>query len=399
MPSRSLDFPVFDADNHMYETTDALTKHLPKRYAGAVDYVDVRGRPKLMVNGHISHMVPNPTFARVARPGTAEDYFKGKNPEGLSFREFVGDPMEVIPAFQAPEPRIQLMDEQGLDRALIYPTLASLIEERTRDDVELTIAVMHALNEWIHETWTFAYEDRLFATPIISLAIVDKAIEELHWCLERGMRTFLVRPAPVPSIRGNSRSMGLPEFDPFWQEVVNVGIPVTFHAADSGYQRHLDEWEGGGEYLSFAASALREVVMAHRAIEDTMGALICHGALSRFPTLDVLCVENGSGWVRGHLETLKRAYEIMPKEFAEDPVAVFKRNVFVHPFLEDDVPGIVDLLGADHVLFGSDYPHPEGIGDPITFVDELAGLPDEDVRKIMGGNLARVMGVHTAVPV
>jgi predicted TIM-barrel fold metal-dependent hydrolase len=58
--------------------------------------------------------------------------------------------------------------------------------------------------------------------------------------------------------------------------------------------------------------------------------------------------------------------------------------------------GVVDVLGADHVLFGSDFPHPEGIGDPITFVDKLEGLPDADVRQIMGGNMHRLMG--TPVP-
>ena len=73
------------------------------------------------------------------------------------------------------------MDEQGIDRALMFPTLASLVEERMRDDPELIHAVIHALNEWIHETWQFNYEDRIFATPVITLPIVDKAIEELEW--------------------------------------------------------------------------------------------------------------------------------------------------------------------------------------------------------------------------
>jgi predicted TIM-barrel fold metal-dependent hydrolase len=79
--------------------------------------------------------------------------------------------------------------------------------------------------------------------------------------------------------------------------------------------------------------------------------------------------------------------------FDEDPVAVFKRNIFVHPFHEEDPRGLVELLGADNVLFGSDYPHPEGLADPITFVDELKGLPENDIRQVMGGNLARLMGV------
>ena len=318
MSPRSLPYPVFDIDNHMYETEEALTKYLPKQHRGKVGYVEVKGRPKLVVKDHISHMIPNPTFARVARPGSAEDYFLGKNPDGLNFREFIGEAMDVIPAYQAPAPRLALMDELGIDRCVMYPTLASLIEERTTDDVILTHAIIHALNEWMHEHWTFNYEDRIFATPVVCLPLVDEAIKELHWCLERDIKTFLIRPAPVPSRFGGSRSMGLPEFDPFWQEVVNAGIPVTMHASDSGYQKHLMEWEGGDEYLSFAPSALREVVMGHRAIEDTLAAMICHGALSRFPDLKILCVENGSGWVRNsaratqhrvqdHAEGIRRA--------------------------------------------------------------------------------------------
>ena len=82
MSPRSLPYPVFDIDNHMYETEDALTKYLPKQHRGKVGYVEVNGRPKLVVKDHISHMIPNPTFARVARPGSAEDYFLGNNPEG-----------------------------------------------------------------------------------------------------------------------------------------------------------------------------------------------------------------------------------------------------------------------------------------------------------------------------
>lgn len=77
---------------------------------------------------------------------------------------------------------------------------------------------------------------------MICLPLVDEAIKEFHWGLERGMKTFLVRPAPVPSRFGGSRSMGLPEFDPFWEEVVNAGMPVTMHASDSGYQN--TSWSG-----------------------------------------------------------------------------------------------------------------------------------------------------------
>src|SRR3546814_1955195 len=94
--------------------------------------------------------------------------------------------MRAIPAFREPAPRIELMDELGVDRALMFPTLASLLEERLRDEPDTIHAVIHSLNEWIHETWSFDYEGRIYATPVISLPIVEKAIEELEWCVERG---------------------------------------------------------------------------------------------------------------------------------------------------------------------------------------------------------------------
>ena len=116
MPSRQLDFEVFDADNHLYETRDALTRHLPAGYRGIITYVEVDGRTKIAVRGQISDYIPNPTFDRAARPGAQEEYFKDGNPDGKSRREIMGRGMDCLPAYRAPEPRPALMDEQGIDR-------------------------------------------------------------------------------------------------------------------------------------------------------------------------------------------------------------------------------------------------------------------------------------------
>ena len=127
-----------------------------------------------------------------------------------------------------------------------------------------------------------------------------------------------------------------------------------------------------------------------------MAAMICHGALSRFPDLKIMSIENGCGFVRPVLHQLAETYRMMPQELLEDPVEVFKRNVYVSPFHEEDIQGLIGLLGADHVLFGSDYPHPEGKGEPLSILDELEGLPREDIVKIMGGNMSELMGVGVA---
>src|SRR5262245_66488014 len=158
MAAHTLDCPVFDADNHLYETQEALTKFLPDRYRGAVDYVDVRGRKKIVIKGQISNYIPNPTFEVVARPGAMEEYFRVGNPEGKDRRAIFGEPMRAPAAFREPAPRLELMDEQGIDRALMFPTLASLLEERMRDDPLLIHAAIHSLNEWMYETWQFDYE-------------------------------------------------------------------------------------------------------------------------------------------------------------------------------------------------------------------------------------------------
>jgi predicted TIM-barrel fold metal-dependent hydrolase len=72
--------------------------------------------------------------------------------------------------------------------------------------------------------------------------------------------------------------------------------------------------------------------------------------------------------------------------------------VYVSPFHEDDLGAIIDVIGADHVLFGSDYPHPEGLAEPRSYVDHLpADLAEEDLRNIMGGNLSRIMRVGVSV--
>jgi predicted TIM-barrel fold metal-dependent hydrolase len=276
----------------------------------------------------------------------------------------------------------------------MFPTLASLLEERMRDDPELIHAVIHSLNEWLHETWSFNYQDRIFTTPIITLPIVEKAIEELHWCVERGAKTVLIRPAQVPC-NGGSRSFGYPEFDPFWQAVVDADVLVSMHASDSGYSRYQSDWTGPSEMLPFQPDPFRWLTMGKRPIEDAMAAFTCHGVFTRFPKLRVAMIENGGDWVTSFLEHLDDVYRKMPKDFDEDPIAAFKRNTWISPFHEDKLDRLIGALGADHVLFGSDYPHPEGLAEPCSYVEHLPpGLPTSSVAAIMGGNLAQIMRVE-----
>ncbi|MEV5647054.1 amidohydrolase family protein [Nocardia sp. NPDC052254] len=393
MTKLELPYQLFDADNHLYETKEALTRYLPKEFEGAIQYVELNGRTKIAVLGQISEYIPNPTFEVVARPGAMEEYFKNGNPEGKSRREIFGKAMRSIPAFHQPGPRLELMNELQLDRTLMFPTLASLIEERMRHHPDLIHGVVHSLNRWLLEEWGFNYKDRIFTVPVVSLPIVDKAIEELDWCVENGAKAILVRPAPVPGLRG-PRSFALPEFDPFWKRVVEHDVLVTMHSSDSGYSRFNAEWEGSNlEMLPFKTNTFR-MTTEWRPIQDAVASWVCHGALFRHPELKVAVIENGASWLGPLLENLQDTYKKAPEGFGfQDPVEAVKRSIHVSPFWEEDLQAIADLIGVENVLFGSDYPHPEGLAEPARYINEIKDMPLANQEKIMGGNLARLLKV------
>jgi predicted TIM-barrel fold metal-dependent hydrolase len=249
------------------------------------------------------------------------------------------------------------------------------------------------------EAWPFVFEGRIFSTPIITPGLLDRALDELEWLLDRGARVVLMRPAPAWGYQG-PRSFALPEFDPYWERIQETGTLVVLHASDTGYVRYANEWEGAHtEAQAFAQPSPfgHTVQTRHRDIEDAVTSLICHGTLWRFPDVRIALIENGAGWVPNLLEHLDHCYQQMPQSYEAVPSDTFKRNIWMHPFHEEDPRRLVELLGADHVIFGSDFPHVEGLADPLSYLDELEGLAEEDLRKIMGGNMMGLLGVGERV--
>jgi predicted TIM-barrel fold metal-dependent hydrolase len=275
---------------------------------------------------------------------------------------------------------------------LVFPTLASVIEERIGARGDVTAALFHSLNQWTVDEWGFARENRLFTVPFISLTNVDQAVEELEFVVKHGARAINLRPAPVPDIRG-SHSPGFPEYDPFWARVADLGIFVTMHGSDSGYDRITGWWSGGhGEYRPFEFDTFRATVdLIGRAISDSLAALICHGVFERHPKVKVLSVENGSSWVRPLLARLDHAYGQMPQAFKKHPRDQFIDNIYVSPFYEDDVADLKNHIPVERILFGSDYPHPEGVAEPLTYLDDFKAYAPDEIEKIFSSNTRKLL--------
>lgn len=389
---RNLSFPVYDADHHLYESEDALTRYLPSQFKRDFYFADVEGRRKLVVGGMLSEFIPNPTFAVVAAPGAHEKYYRAENTEGKTIRELTGKPIKPPQSWRTGEGRLEELDQQGLHAALVFPTLASIVEERIGARGDVSAALFHSLNRWAAEEWGFARENRVFTVPFISLTDVNAAVKELEFVLENGARVVNIRPAPVPDIRG-SRSFGFEEYDPFWARVAEAGIFVTMHGSDSGYDRITNWWTGNsGEQRAFDFNPFKTTVdLIGRAISDSVAALICHGVFDRHPKLKVASVENGATWVRPLLHRLKQAHGKMPTAFKRDPRDVFREHIYVAPFYEDNLEELRADIPVERILFGSDFPHAEGLSNPLEYLEEFEDFSDADVEKVFSSNLKNLL--------
>jgi predicted TIM-barrel fold metal-dependent hydrolase len=129
---------------------------------------------------------------------------------------------------------------------------------------------------------------------------------------------------------------------------------------------------------------------------DTVASLILHGLFSRFPGVHVCIAEQGTVWVPYLLRRLDHAFLLGRQarwgRLEQRPSEIFRKHFVAAPFPEENVARVVAEVGIAPIVFGSDFPHGEGMAFPSQYVAaQLGGLPDEQVRAIMCDNLARFL--------
>jgi predicted TIM-barrel fold metal-dependent hydrolase len=381
-----LGFKVFDADNHYYETTDAFTRHCPKDMRRrTVQWADVDGRRRLVVGGRINRFIPNPTFDPVARPGCLDDYFRGRSPAD-DIRAAFGALEPIRAEYRDPAARLPVMDTQGIDGCFLFPTLGVGMEEALIADVEACHVAFESFNRWLEEDWGYDYKGRIFGAPYLTMLDPDRAAAEAARVAERGARVVVMRAGPIRHPSG-SRSPADPTYDRFWRTLEAAGVTVAYHSGEAGYGRYAADWGEDPEFEAFRRTPLYGVLTSDRAISDTVAALVCHGVFARFPALRVATIESGSTWVAPLLAKLAKQWSMTPAGFpGGDPVEALRTHLWVAPYYEDDLRGLAEALGAGHMLFGSDWPHAEGLADPTGFVEDLTGFTPAEVRLVMREN-------------
>ena len=292
--------------------------------------------------------------------------------------------------------RLRKIGDQGLQGVWLFPTLGVLYEELLKNDVEAVKVLFRAFNKWLYEDWGFNYKDTIYAAPYISLCDVDYAVEELRIALDHGARVICIRPAAVWTVDG-PKSPADKIFDPFWSLLNDAGIPLVIHAGDSGYSSQGYAEDGFGANFGGGASYSPSIKAFNieRAALDWLMTMSLQKMYERFPNLRIVSVENGSSFLPDLFRKLPQQKNKLMGWFKEDPLELFKKNVWINPFWEDDPYEVAELMGVDRVVFGSDWPHIEGMPTPLDYVVELKEFGKEEQRKIL---LENVLQLSTPKP-
>jgi predicted TIM-barrel fold metal-dependent hydrolase len=376
--SESLGYRLFDADNHYYETPDAFLRYLDPRIAHrAPRWVQMGdGAQRLIFGDRMNRFVgADHTFNMVGRPGGLEQG------TAISAVQHRANLEPARPEFRERDARLARMDEQDLEASLFFPSLAVSVEALLADDVEATYANLHAFNRWLDEEWGFNFQDRIYAVPLVSLLDPFRAVEELEFVVSRNAPAILLRTGPIAG-----RSPADPIYDHFWSAVAETGTAVMYHVSDDSYRWEMGKVWGWGN-INIPARNMpplwRMIAGSDRSIHDTIAALVYGKLFERFPTLRFATVELGCRWVA---ELLRNFERFGRGDLDEDPAETFTAHFRVVPFVGEDIVGLAAAIGVDRIMFGSDYPHTDGLAEPATFADHLTGFGPEDVRKIMRDN-------------
>jgi predicted TIM-barrel fold metal-dependent hydrolase len=390
---------VFDADNHYWEASDAFTRYRSPEFAErGVQVTEVDGRMRYMVHGDLHPWIPGPGDANPRpQPGAFLDRSGRSIVEMLTSEE----PSQHPEWFQR-DARLTVMDAQGVEACWMFPSQGVCMEGVMQPDIEAILDIFRGFNRWLDDEWGYAYKDRIFAAPYLTLSDMDAAIAELDRVLGRGARIVALRPGPVFTPEG-WKSPADPMFDPFWARIAEARLIVAAHPGfDDGY-RDVENavaraWgyesrrkPGSVSSLNFY-EPLVGALMGQRLIHDFMVVVVAHGLFDRHPALRFASIENGVAWVPEAIRALRRLSGT--GDFGTSGarlVDVFHEHVWVTPFTDDDVLALLQHVPVERVLFGSDYPHAEGFAEPKQFLSLLEGISDDDQHRIMRDNARELM--------
>ena len=373
-PARALRYPgAIDADGHILEPPDLWERYIDpscrdlamriRRDADGLEYLEIGGKPS--------------ERSRRGFPGTLGGMGKGRqdikpSPE----RTYVaGAPFGSMDA----DERLELLDREGLEAAVLYPTLAILWEAEL-DDVALSQAYTRAYNRWIVD---FCASARGRLVPIAHLSLSDPraAARELERAVRSGARGAFVAPFTL-----TRKPHGHPDHDPVFAAAQDLDVAIAIHPTFE------PSWANSQRFTDARRARLFLSVSASDGVRHAFTTLFDFGVFDRFPRLKVVVLESGGGWIGYWLDRIDAVYahtfigNRVPLKMK--PSDYFRERIWISCDPDErTIPALAERFGVERFLWASDFPHADHTAEYIHDLNELVALfPVADQRKFIGDN-------------
>jgi uncharacterized protein len=376
---------VIDADTHLTEAHDLWTSRAPAEYKDRVPSVkEIDGRPMWVVDG---------AQLGFAGGGGVIDREGGKGRALEALYEWTIDKIHV--GAYDPKARIEVMDDSGIWAQVCFPNSIGLGGQGISSvvlDPKLRLLCVEIYNDAMAEVQAES-NLRLLPMPVLPAWDVDACVREANRVADLGLRGVNMTSDP--------QDLGAPDlanraWDAVWEVCAERHLPVHFHiGASLTTMTYFGTypWESQNEDTKLAIGGTLLFIGNARVVAN----IILSGMLDRHPTLQMVSVESGVGWIPFILEALDyEMSENAPKELDKLsmlPSEYFKRQLFATFWFEkNNVPALIASVGEDNILFETDFPHPTCLyPKPLdTVAEKMSTLTPEVQRKILGENAAKL---------
>ncbi len=388
---------VIDADGHILEPPDLWEKYIDPKYRDRAmrirvgddgyEYLEIdRKRAKLTVPGvlgTLGGMGKNidaakqlremtmrgdikPEEVRALKPSPQDTYMKGAAFGTMDMKE-----------------RVELLDREGMQKALLYPTIG-LLWEAELFDVELSQAYCRAYNRWIAD---FCRDSggRLIPIAHLSLGDPEAAAVEFERAVKDGCRGAFVCPFTITRV-----PHGDPRHDRVFAAAQDLDVPLAIHPTFEPR-----EWGIHHRYDNFQWAAWYFDLFAGQGVQHAFGTFFQLGVFDRFPRLRTVVLESQAGWIGFFVDRADAIFTGTTLgatvRLKEKPSYYFKRQCYISADPDErTIHAMMEVVGEDKFFWATDYPHPD---HPGNYLEELKGMiapmKESGRRAILGENVAR----------
>jgi predicted TIM-barrel fold metal-dependent hydrolase len=371
-----LKYGLISVDEHVQESPDVWTQRLSRaRWGERIPHIEQQsdGTEHWVVDGQKLPLVG------VASVGAAMPD-RAREPQRWT---------EVPDVAYRPAQRLQAMDADGVDYAVLYPTVAGVAGEAFArlTDAELELACVQAYNDWLSDEWA-STSKRFVPQCIVPMWPIDATVKEVRRAVARGHRG-VIYPA-VPMLLREVPHINEPDYDPLWATCQELEVPICFHAGASS-QIQFPAYTDLSPGLASALAALTRPVSSVQIVANFLYSRI----LMRFPMLKVVFAETSLSWGAYEIETADHQFErqrLHLEGYDMTPSQMFHRQCYMTGWYDRTAIEARHYLGVDNILWSTNFPQATSTWPTTqeTIAKSFAGVPEDERAKMLWGNAAQL---------